>query len=404
MTYGAHHTAARLLELLAGNATAPVCLFDIPRIGGATYYSLRRMEEYLARGRGVVRLTCAPDGALTGTVHYGSQNASFQLSGLHTLFASFVPDFHTILVNSLVGWTLPAGDTRNEVPVGEGRPRWIPAVTGLIARLADQWKTRLEIVMHDYFPVCPNFILLNDSAQSRYCGVPGPEQCADCLRQPFMRAPFGPSFSITAWREAWSAFLARANEVTCPSAPCRDILLRAFSPEGKNLQVVPHESLLPAHAPLVLPGKDSPMHIAVVGQITIPKGAAIVRQLALLLKERRPEARITLVGALAVPGMPLPDNVTVTGIYEKAHLTALLRDLKVTVGFVSSVWPETFHYVTQELMALHLPLVSFDLGAPAERLRGWEHGRIAKEISAGAALEALELLDAERKSPPVRPL
>jgi hypothetical protein len=138
------------------------------------------------------------------------------------------------------------------------------------------------------------------------------------------------------------------------------------------------------------------MHIAVVGQITAPKGAEVVRDLALLLQERNPRARLTLVGTLAAPATQLPDTVLVTGPYDKKHLADVLHNLGVTVGLISSIWPETFHYVTQELIALRLPLVCFDLGAPAERIRVWEHGMVARNVSAKAALDALEALDARR--------
>ncbi|MDL2216814.1 glycosyltransferase, partial [Desulfovibrio sp. OttesenSCG-928-M14] len=374
---------------------APICMLDIPRIGGATYYSLRRMEDYLACDRSVLRLTCGPEGHLNATLHYRDISASFSLEGIQALEA--LPPFHALLVNELAGWTLPQALRQTYQPVGEGRPRWIPALTAFISRLAANWQTRLEYVVHDYFCVCPNFVLLNDAEQRRYCGVPDLDGCVHCLEQPFMRKAFGPSFSMPAWRKAWDAFLSTASRITCPSACSRDILLKAYSPNNKRILVRPHTPLMPPGAPLRLPEPEQPMHIAVVGQLTVPKGADLVRELALLLRTGGSRARLTLVGSLAAPGVELPDNVAVSGPYDKEQLGPLLQELGVSVGLVPSVWPETFNYVTQELMQLGLPLVCFDLGAPAERIKGWEHGLIAQEPSAKAALAALCALDARRK-------
>jgi len=397
MTREKQQVPAGLLELLGKPQTASVCLFDIPRKGGATYDSLRRVEEYLAQGRGVLRLTCGgADGGLIATAHYRDLNASFTLSGLPELFAAHIPKFHTILVTNIAGWTLPEAYHKKASPVGEGRPRWIPAIARLISRLAEFWEARLEFVVKDFLSVCPNFTLLNDEEQLHYCGVPGPDGCEACLRQPFMRTSLGPSFTIAAWRNPWEDFLSRANAIICPSFSSRDILLRAFSPANEVVQVLPYAPLFLPATPLALPGRDTPMHIAVVGQITAPKGAKIVRDLALLLQERNPQARLTLVGTLAAPGIQLPDTVRVTGPYEKERLADVLHNLGVTIGLVSSVWPEPFHFVTQELMNLGLPLVCFDLGAPAERIRNWEHGMVAQEVSAQAALNTLEALDARR--------
>jgi glycosyltransferase involved in cell wall biosynthesis len=188
------------------------------------------------------------------------------------------------------------------------------------------------------------------------------------------------------------------NRVICPSEASRDILLRAFSAKGKRLAVIPHEPLVPAAEKLALPDAAFPMHIAVVGQITVPKGAAIVRDLALLMRGKGVDGRITIVGTAVAPKIALPDTVRVTGPYEKKKLGDVLRNIGATVSLIPSVWPETFNYVCQELMALGLPLACFDLGAPAERVRKWEHGLVAKSVSAEAALETLRALDARRSS------
>ena len=387
-------TAKALLNLIARAKTPPVCLVDFHREGGATYYSLRRMEEFIAQGKGVVRLTCEGDGTLVGTVYFRDIQSAFRLPGIHALAGEDLPRFGLLLINELVGWTLPEAIHRAHTAVGEGKIRWIPALIRILLQLAEGWNARLEYVVHDYFPVCPNFSLLCDETQETYCGVPGLDQCAQCLAQPFLQAAFGPAFPLAEWRNVWNALFERANRIVCPSLSARDILSRAFPPEGKRLALIPHAPLGPAPKPLQLSDNDSPMHIAVVGQINIPKGAKILYDLALLLQKRQPQARLTLVGDLVAPGLVLPDFVTVTGRYQKERLAVILRELGVTVGLIPSLCPETFNYVCQELMLLGLPLVCFDIGAPPERVR--ERGLVAQEATAESALEALCILDAQR--------
>ena len=57
--------------------------------------------------------------------------------------------------------------------------------------------------------------------------------------------------------------------------------------------------------------------------------------------------------------------------------------------FFPSIWPETFSYVVAEMTALHLPIVAFDLGAPAERLRSYRLARLCGEVGAGPALDTM---------------
>ncbi len=54
-----------------------------------------------------------------------------------------------------------------------------------------------------------------------------------------------------------------------------------------------------------------------------------------------------------------------------------------------SIWPETFSYVVAEMTALELPVVAFDLGAPAERLRGYGLARLCGEVGVESALETM---------------
>lgn len=386
--------AAKVLALIGKHS--PVCLLDIPRKGGATYYSMQRMQAYLNAGRGVVRLTCTPSGELVGTAHFRDLQAAFTLPGLHMLTATQMPQFHTILVNNLVRWVLPEEALASARATGEEDIAHIPALLERIIMIARSSHARLEVVIHDYFPVCPNFTLLNDAAQETYCRVPGYAECTACMRQDFMQKAFGAHFSLAAWRSAWAAFLAEADLVLFPSETARTIVTRVFPADDARFSVVPHVPLFLTTERLRLPGKEYPMHIVVAGQITIPKGAAIVHHLAQLLPQCAPQARLTIAGTFAAPGMCLPDNVTVTGPYEKEQLARLLQECKATVGLLPSVWPETFNYVAQELMAAGLPLVCFDLGAPAERIAAWEHGKIARSVSAEAALQALLALDAQR--------
>jgi glycosyltransferase involved in cell wall biosynthesis len=67
----------------------------------------------------------------------------------------------------------------------------------------------------------------------------------------------------------------------------------------------------------------------------------------------------------------------------------------VNVLFFPSIWPETFSYVVGEMMALGLPIVAFDLGAPGERLRDYPHARLCARTDGSAALDALIALHRE---------
>jgi glycosyltransferase involved in cell wall biosynthesis len=128
--------------------------------------------------------------------------------------------------------------------------------------------------------------------------------------------------------------------------------------------------------------------IGIVGAISRPKGADVVRSLADHISRTGAGARIVIIGT--IEGGVRRDVVTVTGPYLQAQLPDLLEAHGVNLGFFPSIWPETFSYVTEEMMKMGLPMLAFDLGAPGERVSKYAFGEV---ISAGEPQAILEALD-----------
>ncbi len=69
-------------------------------------------------------------------------------------------------------------------------------------------------------------------------------------------------------------------------------------------------------------------------------------------------------------------KVFVTGPYIEGEASHLLRRERPDVVFMASVWPETWSYALDEVLAVGIPVVAFDLGAVAERLRAATRGEL----------------------------
>jgi len=68
-------------------------------------------------------------------------------------------------------------------------------------------------------------------------------------------------------------------------------------------------------------------------------------------------------------------RVFVTGPYEAADAVAEIRAQQADLGFLPSLWPETWCFTLGEAWLAGLDVAVFDIGAPAERVRrtgrGW---------------------------------
>lgn len=344
-----------------------VLVFDHAMGGGANHFRAERVARWRAEGKAVWLAT-----PHLPTQSYDVTRADDEVSRhdslaacLGALDAAGTPA--RIVVNSLVSFDDP------------GRVLdWIEARRGEGAKVT--------YYLHDYHPACPAWTLVDDTG--RYCGLPDFSRCARCL--PRNPAPFlglMPALDLPQWRQRWARLLAGADELVAFSQASIDVLRQAFPalPEGR-VQLRPHDTSYIRAEPVV-PVLDDPLCIAVVGQVNHYKGAGIVREMAAIIERDHLPARIVVVGSLDdAPASPV---LRITGPYRPGELPGILRRERVGACLLPSIWHETFSYVTSELMAFGLPLAVFDLGAPAERVRGYDRGAIIPRVDAQAALDTL---------------
>ena len=68
---------------------------------------------------------------------------------------------------------------------------------------------------------------------------------------------------------------------------------------------------------------------------------------------------------------------------------SMIQKRKIDIFLIPSVWPETFSYTTGEVMSMGYPVIVFDMGAPAERVREYEKGYVVNKVSADSVCEIL---------------
>jgi hypothetical protein len=266
-----------------------------------------------------------------------------------------------------------------------------PAAVAQTLRTFVQGGASMTVAIHDYLSICPSPFLLND--ESRYCGVPSMNECMRCLRANGNTFPaVQPPPDMPAWRATWGELLASAETLLCFSESSRRLMLRAYPTlDEARIRVVPHVVRpFPAQARVPLSGA---LHVGVVGAISLHKGAGILQALAREIAERAGSTRITVFGTLE--GEASPEIVRVTGAYERDALPGLIEQSGANVFLMPSICPETFSYVTHELIGLGVPLACFDLGAPADSVGNYPRGRVLRQRGAAGLLQDLEVFHGE---------
>ena len=212
-----------------------------------------------------------------------------------------------------------------------------PSVTGLAARLG----VPLDVHVHDYHWFCPRIALVG--RERRYCGEPELAACAECIADAGSHLEEEIAVSDLVARSA--ALLGGARRVVAPSADCAGRLRRHFPGLRPTVEPWEDDATLPEPATVARPISGRGLRVLVAGGIGIEKGYEM------LLACARDAARRRLVLSFVVVGHTIDDArlwdtgvVAITGPYADAEAEALILAQQADLGFLPSLWPETWSY------------------------------------------------------------
>lgn len=244
----------------------------------------------------------------------------------------------------------------------------------------------LKMLLHDYFAVCPTINLLD--AKKQYCRIPEHGICRECFEtcNPDLNEEYT---SMDVWRSKWKEFLEACSSVVVFSKDSRKILEQVY---GKlpNVELIPHQI---GYMPSIQKKykMSNAFTIGLLGVLTKHKGAEIIKELAAEIEKEGLNIRIKLIGTSAEKiESPVFSE---TGKYTRDSIPYLTLKEDVDIFLIPSIWPETFSYTAEEVMKMGMPVMCFDIGAPAERVSEYRRGIIIPEMTAGAILNEIKNRD-----------
>lgn len=245
----------------------------------------------------------------------------------------------------------------------------------------------LHYVFHDFLSVCPSFFLMG--ADTKFCHIPKVEKCSFCA--PHNSNRIIERDDLVTWRKHWNVFLELCDSTTCFSESSKELINQVYT-LGDKLVVQEHEPLVRFSERFQRPQLQGAIELAFIGNFSTVKGSDMMRSLMRLLLSRGVNTHLHIFGLCGMDESDL--HIINHGPYEKRELPRLLWENQIAAVVFPSIYPETFSYVVQECMAIEVPLVCFDLGAPPERIRKYvyPHAVICQDITVESMARALEEL------------
>lgn len=228
-----------------------------------------------------------------------------------------------------------------------------------------------DVVLHDYHWLCPQVTLID--ATGRYCGEPDIAGCEACRAE--LGSESGEDISVAALRARSGALLLGARQVIAPSEDVARRYRRYFP--ALRPRVTPWDDMRPPPPNPRPAQKGKNRRVAVIGGLGPHKGYDLVLACA------RDAARRDLPLEFRVIGYSSDDSalfaserVFVTGYYQPEEAEALIRAQEADIAFLPSLCPETWCYGLSLAWQAGLRVVSLDIGAQAERIRGQRGGAV----------------------------
>jgi GT2 family glycosyltransferase len=369
------------LKLLLGDNWIIIFTTNLP--GGARRWFLKTAKEEIENGNQVLQIYQNEYGQIIGKPFKeldknSSHNNIFEFQNWKELrtFQAENSKLNKVIFSSLVGYKDPI-EVITEFGSLSGNYSILPS--------------------HDYFSLCPSHNLLND--KNRYCGLPTDIQiCNKCLPKNLNVISTYRNRNVMEWRKSWDLnvdlieYYSKASQRIFAKSMLtkkmfvtkKHIYFSDFQKEtaikllAKKQRII-HEKMI----------SNQRIHIAFVGDFAFHKGSDVFASLAELSYKMRKNWDFYIFGTAHDR---VPNRIQHFLYSGEAQLFELLEFHKIDICVVPANWPETYNYVTDELISGGFTLIVSPLGAMAERLIIDEtpFGQTAQDITPIAYLSALE--------------
>lgn len=287
------------------------------------------------------------------------------------IFSTKVSDMNYI-ANTLKAFSINKISVQTTFGYDYNVPVWIMNVASMSG-------VPYEIMIHDFWFICPRLRLIGKDNKFSYCGMPTDEHtCNECVKK------FGSvvgQVDIADWRNMNGKFLRGASNI---SAPSTDTISRINSFIDCKIDLVPHETNVEIgeweHCSEKYVSGD--VRVAIIGAVSTDKGSRVVTDCIRYCEENKLPVKFISFGSLSdsMTGQTFKSSnkFTALGVYEGDEgLQVQLRSNRCHVAFFPALWPETYSYTLSAAFKANLLPIAWDISSGlTDRIKDKDFGKL----------------------------
>lgn len=246
-----------------------------------------------------------------------------------------------------------------------------------LLEIANKSETKVIFSIHDYFFYCPCPQLL--TPEWKFCKFKKPEKnCEICLSQNvFIKKPFKNLTFLKNRREFFSRNLKKCEKIITPSQFVSKKLQHNLAIPDTQIKNIYHgicNKINNIHEAKKI-NDEKQLNIAFLGSFTKIKGASLFEKLVQTLKKEK-RIQFKIIGEIGEPLIfeKIKKRV-IHKKYTRKNLSTILKEEKIDLILLPSIWEETFCYTLSEALMHKIPVITTALGAQEERIKtlngGW---------------------------------
>lgn len=232
-----------------------------------------------------------------------------------------------------------------------------------IADVAKERDIEIVITLHDFYSLCPTINMLECGLEC--CIDKKNKNCSSCLK----KLKNIDNNMILEWQFRWHEFLKKCKNIITPSEDAKKQILKYYN----DLKILSIEHGVEFKKSDYRPNIGNVINVAMIGVLCNHKGAGVLES---LIKINNNKIKFHSFGYSEIPLLKKSKkNYVYHGLYQRSQLQKLLKDNNIDLICFFQKWPETYSYTLNEAISSGIPVLSFNIGAGAERITkhnfGW---------------------------------